>query len=115
MEQTLVALVFAGLGVIFCTIAIPLIQGKVARNGIYGFRTPKTLSSDRYWFPANRYMGRDMFVAGIAIAVGSLIMLAAWPMLGLSPENIAFGGTALVAIPVAITMYRGFNYLRRLV
>ena len=48
-------------------LGIPLILEKVPRNRIYGFRTPKTLSNDTIWYPANKTAGWDLLVAGVAI------------------------------------------------
>jgi uncharacterized membrane protein len=114
MGAALIALLYAAVGGMFSLISVPLIQGKVARNGIYGFRTPKTLSSDRIWFPANRYMGRDLFVAGVAIAAGSLLMLLGAPLLGLSAATVALAGTGLMSVCLVVTLVRGFRFLRRL-
>lgn len=114
MAATMVALVYATIGGMFSLISVPLIQGRVARNGIYGFRTPKTLSSDRIWFPANRNAGRNLFVAGVVIAAGSLLMLGAVPIFGLTGEDVALGGTVLMSVCLSVAVYRGFKYLRRL-
>ena len=35
--------------VVLIALSIPLIPGKVPPNGLYGFRTPKTLSSRDVW------------------------------------------------------------------
>ena len=43
-----------GLPVLLIAVSIPLMLGMVPRNHWYGFRTPKTLSSDSVWYPANR-------------------------------------------------------------
>lgn len=51
-------------------LSVPLMLEWVPRNPIYGFRTPRTLSEDRVWYPANR-------VAGIALGCAGMIWLAA--------------------------------------
>jgi uncharacterized membrane protein len=114
MGAAMAASMYVAVGGMFSLISVPLIQGKVARNGIYGFRTPKTLSADRIWFPANRYMGRDLFVAGVAIVVGSLMMLVSAPLLGLSGASVALLGTCLMSVCIVVTLVRGFRFLRRL-
>ncbi|MBI2757559.1 MAG: SdpI family protein [Chloroflexi bacterium] len=50
--------------------SLPLIFGWIPRQSIYGVRTPKTLSSDEIWYPANRF-------AGVVLLVSSFIYLAA--------------------------------------
>ena len=37
--------------------SVPMIQGNVKPNRIYGFRTAKTLADPKVWYPANRVMG----------------------------------------------------------
>ena len=45
---------------------IPMILSKVKRNAWYGLRTAKTVASDEFWYPANRF-------AGCAIAAGAVV------------------------------------------
>jgi hypothetical protein len=56
------ALIVAGAG-------IPLMLGKVKRNGIYGFRTRKTMRDDATWYAANRFGGKALIVCGVVMAV----------------------------------------------
>lgn len=60
-------------------VSVPLMMGIVPRNRWYGFRTPKTLSSDAVWFEANKIGGRYFVIAGvfqlIAITTGCMV----WP------------------------------------
>lgn len=56
--------------IVMIVTSIPMILEWVPRNGLYGFRTPRTLASDHVWYPANR-------VAGIAIACAGSVWLAA--------------------------------------
>ena len=46
-------------------VSVPMILGKVPPNSVYGFRTPKTLSSQDVWYPANRAAGWLMLVAAV--------------------------------------------------
>ena len=46
-------------------LSIPMILDKVAPNGAYGFRTPKTLESEEVWYPANRAAGWFMLAAAV--------------------------------------------------
>jgi hypothetical protein len=83
-------------------LAIPMILGKLKPNGMYGFRTPKTLSSDDVWYKSNAYMGRLLLGWGLAVSAGSVILylvpalrqdLAAY---NLSVTGIVLGGLALI-------------------
>jgi SdpI/YfhL protein family len=68
-------------GFLFIAICRPLVQGKIGRNGLYGFRTPKTLASDKVWYAVNRgaaktcvYMSIGMVIFGIVVALLSIVM-----------------------------------------
>ncbi len=56
------------LPIVMAALALPMVLGKVPPNPIYGFRTPKTLSSTDIWYPANRAGGWFM-IAGAALAL----------------------------------------------
>lgn len=70
---------------VMLALAIPLIRGKIPRNYFYGFRTRRTLSSDRVWYPANR-------ASGIALAAAGLVWLAAALLVPLFVEPDAARG-----------------------
>jgi len=48
-------------GIVLGAVSLPLVASRIPRNGLYGFRTPKTLASDAVWYEANRYAGRALF------------------------------------------------------
>ena len=56
-------------------LSIPMILDRVPPNGAYGFRTPKTLSSDEIWYSANRAAGWFMLAAS---AMSICLNLALW-------------------------------------
>jgi len=65
MENVLTSL---GLALLFVVLGVPLMLGKVRRNGLYGARFPATMADDRVWDIVNRKSG-FLFVAGGAAAV----------------------------------------------
>lgn len=67
-------LVNVGLGALLVCLAVPMFLGLVKPNGLYGLRTPKTLSSESIWYPANRFAGAALTVAGLVIATGSIAL-----------------------------------------
>lgn len=72
-----------GAPVVVALVGVPLALGKIPPNGIYGFRTPKTRSSESIWYPANRFAGWALMAAGLAALCGNLIVLQMhpdWPM-----------------------------------
>ena len=63
-------------GLIFLGLSIPLVQRKIGRNAAYGFRTRKTLASDKAWYAVNYgaakagvYMSIGMVIFGIVVAL----------------------------------------------
>jgi uncharacterized membrane protein len=112
MQQTILAVVFLATGLLSAGLSVPLIRGRVPRNHLYGFRTPKTLSSDATWYPANRYSGRQLFGAGVATALGSLALLLVSGFL--STDAVALAGLALTLGPLGVAVFRSYRYLRSL-
>jgi uncharacterized membrane protein len=66
---------------VIIVVAIPMALGIVPPNGIYGFRTPYTMSSDEVWYRANR-------ISGIAAVIAGIIWLA---LVLLLPKFLADG------------------------
>src|SRR5713226_5864994 len=54
--------------VIFAIISVPPILRVVPPNGIYGFRTGATQSSQAVWYAANAFMGWALLVAAVVSA-----------------------------------------------
>jgi uncharacterized membrane protein len=71
---TAVTLLTASLLII---LSIPMIQGSVKPNRVYGFRTVKKLSDEKVCYSANRLMGRDLLVAGAAVLIAAIVLLVA--------------------------------------
>jgi hypothetical protein len=77
----IVAIVDMLVGFLLLAVHRPLVQGKIARNAFYGFRTPKTLASDKVWYAVNHgaaktgvYMSIGMVIFGIVVALLSIVM-----------------------------------------
>ncbi len=65
--------VIVGTSLFVTLIAIPMTLDKIPPNALYGFRTPRTLSDEKIWYPANRAAGRALALSGIISAVGAVI------------------------------------------
>jgi hypothetical protein len=87
--------------------SILLIMGIVPRNGIYGFRTRRTLADDATWFAANRFAGWALFLAALL----SAILLVVIP-----PEVVARPAyrALLLAGPILLAVAASFLYLRNI-
>jgi hypothetical protein len=63
-------------GLLLLGLCMPLVQRKIGRNALYGFRTPRTLASDEAWYAVNYgaakagvYMSIGMVIFGIVLAL----------------------------------------------
>jgi len=110
--NVLMPLVFIFVGMLEIIMGIPLLLQKIKPNAIYGFRTPKTRSSDEIWYKANKYVGKDFVFSGIILVVGSLFLLLFKE--SISTEEIVWIELILVFLPLAILLIKGFNYLKKL-
>lgn len=109
MEKDLLAY---GVPLLVLLVSAPMALGKVRPNGIYGFRTEKTLSTPDIWYPANRASGRFM-VAAAAVSLGFnqvlLWTFPEWPIERTMPWMV--GGNL---VPLGAAVVASFIYLRRL-
>ena len=111
-------LVNMGMGALMVVLAIPMILQRVRPNPWYGFKTRKTLSDERIWYPANRYAGKALLIAGAVVAVSALALYlvagsaAVGPLLG-EPLLFALWLTTLM-LPLAACVIASLLYVRRL-
>ena len=82
-------------------VSFPLILKRIPRNGLYGFRTPRTCASDEVWYPANRFAGVAMGIAGVVWLIATFAVPP--------PQSTFLGVAVLVGSVVA-----SFLYLRTL-
>lgn len=73
MENVLTSL---GLALLFVVLGVPLMLGKVRRNGFYGVRFPATMADDRVWDVVNRKSGFLFVTGGAAASIVDLLAVA---------------------------------------
>jgi hypothetical protein len=66
---------FVIVSVVFVIIGIPFYLEKVGPNTWSGFRVAKTFSSPEIWYAANKTMGLDLIIAGIALLAVSVSLM----------------------------------------
>ncbi len=111
---TLVIISYVGLGILFILLGIPMYAGRVKPNGLYGFRTPKTFSSEPIWYAANRFAGKEIIRAGRTIVVCSTIFLLVNVVGRFSMDFVAGFGLLIAIMPLCIAVVKSFLYLRTL-
>ena len=103
-NEVLYVALFIVIGALFVGLGIPLKQGRIPPNHFYGFRTPRTLTDEKVWYPANRVLGADMIRGGTVIVAVSLVMLA---LRGFVTAETAV--LVLVAVSIATAAYMGIH------
>lgn len=63
---------YAVMGIVLILASVPMIIGSVPPNRWYGFRTPRTQSDPKVWYPANRIAGQYLTFAGLLIELATL-------------------------------------------
>jgi uncharacterized membrane protein len=63
---------YALMGIALILASVPMIIGSVPPNRWYGFRTPRTQSDPKVWYPANRIAGQYLAFAGLLIVLATL-------------------------------------------
>lgn len=108
----LALLACSGVSVFLFLLNIPLYLGKIKRNHWYGFRTPRTLSSDEIWYPINREAAQNFMLACCVVLLTSLVLIILKSMI---PETILVA-TVVVVTFVSMTgaVIKSFIFLRKL-
>ena len=105
------AFLFAGSGLLFVFLAIPLIRRRVRPNGLYGLRVPATFADEWVWYEANARTGWDL------VWLGSLQIVVALALPWVVAESIftfVWLGVAVAgAVMMAIVGWRRANRLLR--
>jgi uncharacterized membrane protein len=101
MENVLTSL---GLALLILVLGIPLMLGKVKRNGVYGARFPATLVDDRVWDVVNRKTG-FLFVAGGAVA-GIVDLLAVGGLVTRDVGLYVVGALVVYILIAAVWLWR---------
>lgn len=88
VENAILLAIFAGVGILFVLIALPLVYRKIAPNNLYGVRTNKTLADKTLWYEANHRFGKDIMFGGIGIVI-IVVTITALAKSSISPDVLA--------------------------
>jgi uncharacterized membrane protein len=107
----ILVILYAAIGILLALISLPMIARKIKPNPFYGYRVRKTLENPEIWYDVNEYSGRQLFAAGILIAVSSMIL----PFLPGMNESLYSGLGGLVNVVfLLIAVIRSSAYLKSL-
>jgi uncharacterized membrane protein len=92
-------------------VSLPLIRRWVKPNYLYGFRTPKTMSSEPIWYAANAYAGRMLLGLSIVYIAASILLYFVFRT-NFVVYNVACAAVLLVGLSIVVVL--SFRYARRL-
>lgn len=69
------ALVLIAGGLVTIWVGLKSTRGDLERNWVVGIRITSTLANDEAWAAAHRAAGRTLMAAGVAPAIGGVLML----------------------------------------
>ncbi|MEP6901948.1 MAG: SdpI family protein [Actinomycetota bacterium] len=104
--------VCSAVGLLIIAIAIPLAIGKIGRNHFYGFRTPRTLSSDEIWYPANRLAAVNLIFAGLFIWIAAIVLF--FIKTQMPPQTVVIIMAVLTIAAIFFAVIKSFLSLRKL-
>ncbi len=88
---------YLAVGLLVIGLAIPLKNGKVKMNGLYGARIAKSYASERNWYLINAYSGRQMIRWAIVLILAGIIAFF-YPFNGDALSSILYGLIVLVVL-----------------
>lgn len=88
--------------IVFIVIALPLAFKMVAPNGTYGFRTPKTFTSDQAWYSINSVGGISFIIAGLVSVVLIYAIQNIWKGNQIAKLIASFSVPIILLIPAVI-------------
>ena len=112
MKLLLLCPLFAGM--LLTALSIPMALGKVPRNGWYGFRTPKSMSTPELWSKANVYSGKALTVAGVVTSLLALVLWCVALCCPISRDCLAWVSMVSISLPIFVAVVMSFLYLRKL-
>ncbi len=90
-------------------LSVPLVYEKIPPNRWYGFRTPKTFSSDSMWYRTNKLGGQYFIVAALVQLVALIVLALTWP--GAAAQVTQWG--ILPAAPLLVAVLLWFLRMRK--
>ena len=98
----LVTWILVATGLLIAALGVPMWREKIPPNALYGFRTPRTVTDERVWYPVNRVGGRDLFLAGVAMAAIAAALHLAFGPLPTDPQLLAIATLPMAPLVPAL-------------
>jgi hypothetical protein len=98
-------------GIVSILIALPLLEGRIKPNPVYGFRVRATLENPKVWYAVNKYFAQRLLLAAVVeiIAAIALFMLP-----NMDPSAYVLSALIVFVIAFTIGMMQTSSYLKSL-
>jgi SdpI/YfhL protein family len=96
----------AACGLIFISLGIPLLRGKIGRNIWYGIRFKTAFASDEMWYDLNTYGAKQLIGGGTILLIDAVALMFVPVGSGGVPLLVVIAFPALVALVGAAFTYR---------
>jgi SdpI/YfhL protein family len=94
--RIILAIMNVFVGLLFLGFLRPLVQRKIGRSGLYGFRTPKTLASDEVWYAVNHGAAKKCMYLAIGVVIFGIVLALLPSKMSENMEDIVlFAGVAV--------------------
>lgn len=111
LANTPIALSLLCLGILVIAVNVPLLQGKIKRNPLYGIRTPKAFESDELWFKINRYGAKQMILwSALTAVLGALTFFIPFA----TPTQLIVWFSLASLLPLLVACIQIFLYSNKL-
>jgi hypothetical protein len=102
-ENVIFGVMYAVVGMVLLAISIPLKDGEVAMNHVFGVRMRKSFTSEKNWFLMNSYGGKQLFRWSWVLFLVSIVALF-FPFNGndLFIALFAFMPLVVLSIPICL-------------
>lgn len=98
-------------GIVSILIALPLLDGKIKPNPLYGFRVRATLENPKVWYAVNKYFAQRLLLAAVVEIIGAI---ALFMVPNMEPSTYVLSTLILFVIAFTIGMMQTSSYLKSL-
>ena len=104
-ENVIFGIMYVFIGLLLMGISVPLKNGKVEMNHLYGVRLRKSYTSEKNWYLMNAYGGRQLLIwSAVLVIIGMVTFLVRFNDDPLLVVLFAFGPLIVLFIPVLLIL-----------
>ena len=98
-------------GIVSILIALPLLDGRIKPNPLYGFRVLATLENPKVWYAVNKYFAQRLRLAAVVEIIAAIALFVVPNM---EPAMYVLSTLIVFVIAFTIGMINTSSYLKSL-